>query len=506
MQSLLILLAHLIGLCALVLYLHYRHPRLGYAPMLMVLGGLVAITQGTGAIVFSPFEGVRLIVNSNVLVPIVIVSVLVIYVSSGSAPARWFIAGVAVVSAVVLLTLLLYVVYLQQPDTFSFNIDLERLLSNSLGLRTVTASVVTFMVDMLIIIVVYQGVRNAFGWLPEIAVVACALLAALGADVIVFNFLAWFGTPNYSRLLPGDMFGKMLSGVVLAPIVGFYLTRFAPRLPYFVGGRGRRVFDIAAPDVKRLKRELRQTQRALSQEHAQLQEQRARVEMMREFIGEVSHDLKNPLTSINLRLGLIAHIDDEARRAKMLDEIKDLSTRMSTMIDDLMVLARLENDLSGDFQPLALDAVIAGSLARLAAQIEAKQLAVSVEWFGPRPTLQADVLDLTRAFDNLIGNAVHYTGPQGTVKIEVRAEAEHTRIDIIDTGIGIPAHELERIFERFYRASNARRAVEGGTGLGLPIVQRVIAQHGGTIAVTSEIGQGTRFTLTLPCRQALRME
>jgi len=99
---------------------------------------------------------------------------------------------------------------------------------------------------------------------------------------------------------------------------------------------------------------------------------------------------------------------------------------------------------------------------------------------------------------NLLFNAVKYTPENKTVHLEAKSDDKHIRIDIIDTGIGIPADELGNVFGEFFRASNARKTEKDGTGLGLSIVKQIIEQHGGDISVESQEGRGTKFTVILP--------
>jgi two-component system, OmpR family, phosphate regulon sensor histidine kinase PhoR len=107
-------------------------------------------------------------------------------------------------------------------------------------------------------------------------------------------------------------------------------------------------------------------------------------------------------------------------------------------------------------------------------------------------------LQLEQVFVNLLDNAVKFNRPNGEVRVESRVTDGTAQIAISDTGIGIPSEDLPRVFERFYRADKARSREMGGTGLGLSIVKHVIEQMGGTVVVTSQVGQGSRFTLTVP--------
>jgi two-component system phosphate regulon sensor histidine kinase PhoR len=110
-------------------------------------------------------------------------------------------------------------------------------------------------------------------------------------------------------------------------------------------------------------------------------------------------------------------------------------------------------------------------------------------------------LRLEQVFVNLLDNAVKFNRPSGEVRVETQLQNGHVCITIFDTGIGIPSEDLPRIFERFYRVDKARSRAMGGTGLGLSIVRHAIEQMGGSVRVESELGRGTRFTLTIPAVQ-----
>ena len=111
--------------------------------------------------------------------------------------------------------------------------------------------------------------------------------------------------------------------------------------------------------------------------------------------------------------------------------------------------------------------------------------------------MRIDRLRILQVFDNLIGNAIKFTEPGGNVLVTAGCDGDEWRIDVTDSGIGIPAEEQERIFERFFRASNARIEAVPGTGLGLSVVQAIVAVHGGRVAMRSTPGKGTTFSVYL---------
>ncbi|HXT21983.1 MAG TPA: ATP-binding protein, partial [Thermoanaerobaculia bacterium] len=225
-------------------------------------------------------------------------------------------------------------------------------------------------------------------------------------------------------------------------------------------------------------------------------------EVRRDFVANVSHELKTPLAAIRgmtetLRDGAL---DDLETADRFLARMLDQCGRLQALVDDLLTLSRLESPASGkDAQPA--EPVDLGELARTASEVVASTAVerdVSVEVVTAEERLRGDADALERLLVNLLDNAVKYNRPGGSVRLEVRRDGDEVVIEVRDTGIGIPAEHLPRIFERFYRVDRARSRSEGGTGLGLAIVKHVAQLHGGRVEVESEPGKGSTFRVLLP--------
>jgi signal transduction histidine kinase len=223
--------------------------------------------------------------------------------------------------------------------------------------------------------------------------------------------------------------------------------------------------------------------------------------MQRDFVANVSHDLKTPLTSIQgFAQALIdGTIKDEEGRRHAAQVIYEETERMGRLVRGLLDLARLE---SGQVT-MAREQVDLRGLLRDCADaftLRADQAGIRFTARIPDdlPTVVGDAARLDQAFTNLLDNAFKYTPAGGSVELNALPTAEGTiEVSITDTGKGIPPEDLPRVFERFYRADKARSA-DGSTGLGLAIAHEIIQAHGGTIRVASQVGHGTRFTVTLP--------
>lgn len=227
-------------------------------------------------------------------------------------------------------------------------------------------------------------------------------------------------------------------------------------------------------------------------------EKESREELRREFTSNVSHELKTPLTTIygisDMLVGGIVKPEDVTGFAK---NIRDEAGRLITLIQDIIKLSQLdENTFTDRAEKTDLLAVAEIAAERLAPAAEKKHVTISVT--GEKAEYTGITSVLEEIVYNLIDNAVKYNKQGGRADVDVRSDEDNAVITVSDTGIGIPAESIDRIFERFYRVDKSHSRTIGGTGLGLSIVKHGVLLHGGTISVKSTEGCGTTFTLTLP--------
>lgn len=219
----------------------------------------------------------------------------------------------------------------------------------------------------------------------------------------------------------------------------------------------------------------------------------------RDFISNVSHELRTPLASLKaltetLRDGAL---EDPKAAHRFLGRIETEVDALTQMAQELLELTRIE---SGQV-PLEVKAIPAASLLlsaadRMRAQAERAGLVIRLGVPQDITDVRADPSRLEQVLVNLIHNAVKFTRPGGEVVLSARTEGEVVRFAVRDTGVGIPVDDLERIFERFYKADRARSG--GGTGLGLSIAMHIVEAHGGRIWAESEEGRGSTFYFTIP--------
>ncbi len=229
-----------------------------------------------------------------------------------------------------------------------------------------------------------------------------------------------------------------------------------------------------------------------------------RVEAVRrDFVANVSHELKTPVGALALLSEAIldGYDDDPADVRRFAERMRHESSRLARLVQELIDLSRLQG---GEPPPAAADVpvsrVISEVIDRTRLAADSRKINVIA---GGRTDLilSGDEAQLVTAMANLVDNAIAYS-PEGTrVAIGVRSAGDLVEVTVSDEGMGIPAADLERVFERFYRADPARARATGGTGLGLAIVKHIATNHGGSVTVWSTEGAGSTFTLRLPASQ-----
>ncbi len=224
----------------------------------------------------------------------------------------------------------------------------------------------------------------------------------------------------------------------------------------------------------------------------------------RDFVANISHELRTPVGAMVVLTEAMAGESDPAVLERLGAKVHREAVRVSEAIDDLIELSRLEHDARPEIERIAVTSLFAEAVGRVASAAEERRIAIRCAVDGG-DSLHADARQVVSALVNLLDNAVKYSEPGSTVTLSARpctlgAGAPGVCLDVADEGIGIPARDLDRIFERFYRVDRARSRSTGGIGLGLAIVRHVAHNHGGEVDVVSQEGTGTTFTLRIPAR------
>ena len=235
-------------------------------------------------------------------------------------------------------------------------------------------------------------------------------------------------------------------------------------------------------------------------------------EVRRDFVANLSHELRTPVGAIALLSETLAEEDDGAVRARLVDRIGAEAERMRHIIDDLLELSlvEMEGSLRQESVPvMPLLGEVAHQYSEHARKHDVSLVRQPADEQSEQVVLHADRGQLLRAVGNLVDNAIKYSDPGSQVRLSAAPSAENSLdgvagVDIVvaDDGIGIPADETERVFERFYRVDKARARATGGTGLGLSIVRHVVMNHGGEVLLDTREGVGTTFTLRFPASAA----
>jgi len=219
-----------------------------------------------------------------------------------------------------------------------------------------------------------------------------------------------------------------------------------------------------------------------------------------DMVATVSHELKTPLTSVQMAIHLL--LEEVVgpltpKQVELLMAARQDADRILTMINDLLDLTRIEQGrVKLDLQPMPADQLVEEAVTRSQAQAIARGVTLTANRVADAPPVMVERDRIEHVFDNLILNANEHTGRGGTITIVVHPDGDRARFVIRDTGEGIAPEHLARIFDKFYRVPTARHS--GGAGLGLAIVREIITAHGGQIDVSSQPGKGTSFTFTLP--------
>lgn len=244
--------------------------------------------------------------------------------------------------------------------------------------------------------------------------------------------------------------------------------------------------------------ELERKERALREANAQLKE---KDRIKDEYVARVTHDIKGHLAAITSCL-YVAGAESSGplndMQAEFLERAGRRTAQLTDFVKELLNLTRMR--LSGHVRKerFSLKETLEKALGAVARRAEDKSIAVTSSVDPAIDRITGDEFSINEMITNLLFNAVKYTPEGNTVRLEAVSRDDHVRLDITDTGIGIPADELGSVFDEFFRATNARKSEKDGTGLGLSLVQQIVERHGGTISVRSEEGRGSTFTVLLP--------
>lgn len=339
---------------------------------------------------------------------------------------------------------------------------------------------------------------------PEAPKNALSMFIALPADredqVIGVIYLS--STMRHVAEMMQEMNALLRKASVIAGLAGLFLSILLARLltrPIHDLRRTARHLasgDLSARAHVRSGDELGQLAKALNE----MADRLADLERLRrDYLSDISHELRTPLTAIKgyTETLLEAGADDPAVRQRFLNGIAVKTDQLSQLVQDLLDLARLEAGTTKiELKPTALAPIITDAIETFRLQAEERRIRLIPEMVADLPDVMANQQRLSQILANLVANALHAIDC-GEIRIHAAQEGDVIRINVSDTGSGIPEDEINRIFDRFYRVGSAAKRGPGA-GLGLAIVKQLIEAHNGRITVTSRVGEGTTFSFTIP--------
>ncbi len=290
----------------------------------------------------------------------------------------------------------------------------------------------------------------------------------------------------------------IIASLVLAFVVGVLLARnaLAPVDRVTLTAHG---ITQAGDLTRRL--EQRKTKDEVGRLVATFNEMLGRIEELfraqQRFVSDMSHELRSPLTAIRGNLDLLRRgaADDPQARSEAIGAIDAEAARMQRLVSDLLILARADEGFKIQQEPVELDTILLDIYRQARVMAGGVKICLGNE---DQALVTGDPDRLKQVLLNLVDNAIKYTPSGGEVTLSLERDADWVRVSVADTGIGIPAQDLPKIFDRFYRVDKARSREKGGSGLGLAIGKWIVEAHGGRIEVQSELGKGTTFTVWLP--------
>lgn len=225
--------------------------------------------------------------------------------------------------------------------------------------------------------------------------------------------------------------------------------------------------------------------------------------MKSDFVSMVSHEIRSPMNSLLMQMkvildGLAGEVTDKQR--EILERASGKIRNLTEMVSELLDLARIESGLVvNEKETIELPALLKDQISFHLAAAQAKNISLELEPLPVMPAIQANRRSMEEVFTNLVTNAIKYSPPDGRISLSATLENDYIAITVRDTGFGIPEEDIEEIFTRFYRVKDSNTRTIHGTGLGLAIVKSIVNAHHGSIKVESKLGQGTAFTVFLPC-------
>jgi signal transduction histidine kinase len=222
-------------------------------------------------------------------------------------------------------------------------------------------------------------------------------------------------------------------------------------------------------------------------------------ELKSDFVNAVSHDLRSPLSGIMIATHLLPQLGPITdQQQELLNTVEDRVRSMGALIDDLLDVGKIEAGIDIEMEPTPITPIIYETINSFMPQAHDKSIRLTSHLEKDSPLVMANTTRLRQVLNNLVGNAIKYTSNSGQVTVKAFRHEDEVWIQVVDTGMGIPAADQPHVFEKFYRVRGDHVANIKGTGLGLALAQSIVEKHEGRIWLESVFGEGSTFTVALP--------
>lgn len=466
----------------------FRH-RIGLGPLYIFIGSnqyLSVVLASTVYVTITPSIAVS--PGSAVLFASSLFAILLVYLRTDIPKSRGLIYGIVIANTT--LVALLGVTTLQLQALESINLLGVPIEMFTIQPRVFLTGTMVLLIDFFLVVVLYELLFLKVKAAPRLLRILLAMLAVLIFDALVFSFIAFYGQPGFADILKGQLFGKIFAGVLYGLILYFYLTLIEPmrdeKSTDYTDGLGGAFSIITYRERYQVAK-----QALIAAEAANLAKSR--------FLSNMSHELRTPLNAI-IGFGNVLKNRKQlaADDGHLLQRILVNSKHLLELINGLLDLSKIEsgkNEL--EITSVAIDELIDETVSQLQVQATEKNLELKVEVPERSMLMATDRTRMKQILINLIGNALKFTD-SGSVVVRLKSDEKTgtpQQLDILDSGVGIPADQMSEIFKPFHQHIDPKSSAQG-TGLGLAIARALCEQLDHSLSATSTEGQGSQFSIT----------
>ena len=491
--TVLLLAAELVFVASALFVIFRLRDRLGLGPLFLLLGANQIMSELLAtSVYFRLSPTVAISPGSVILFPLALVAVLLVYLCEDIPKTRTLIFSIVLIN--VGGTIVLWLTYFQMKV-----LDLHNALGIPAGLFSVNVRLflvgtVVLLIDFFLLVIFFQFLERRFSWLPQSVRVVSSLVLILILDSVLFTVGSFYGEPGFSAILTGQLEGKVVAGILFGILLSIYLRLFESD-PHAMERRTESLHVLSILTYQERYEIVRE----------KLQEAREANVAKSRFLAHMSHELRTPLNAIIGFTKLLITpkaVSEREKRELYLERVHDNAGHLLLLINDMLDLSKIEaGKVELELARVNLNELVEETVGRMRGEARAKNLELARELVENQLEIQADPTRLRQVLINLIGNAIKFTR-EGQVTVRLLAHADRPndpgRIEVTDTGIGIPLDLQEHIFEAFSQAESGTSRSFEGTGLGLAISQALCHELGYRLELESSEGRGATFSIVFP--------